>query len=252
MSIAAKRDNDAASVLPLADEAILWKATKDGNVAARERVIETYLPYARILAAKLYAGRIDSDLEFAEYQQFATVGLIEAVDRFDPDRDIQFKTFASQRIQGSVLNGIEHLSEKRVQISARKQLQVDRRASGKAALEQPDKDVFQQLSEVAIGLALGYLLDAPSEPRDHRINVPENQYSGLELRQLQERIRALVERLPQREKMVIKYHYLNHMPFHLIAETMSLSRGRISQIHRHGLALLHEAVKSVKACDMAW
>ena len=241
------------AVLPLADESALWDAAKSGNLAAREHLIETYLPHARILAARLYAGRIDSDLEFAEYLQFATLGLIEAVDRYEPSKEVLFMTFAGYRINGAVLSGIEHLSEKREQISARKSLRTDRLDSGKAALDQPGKDLFQQLAEVAVGLALGFLLDDTRIDRpDESVAIPKNHYAGLELRQLQQKVRSLVDNLPRQERMVIKYHYLNHVPFGDIAEIMDLSKGRISQIHRQALKSLRQAVNSVKSCDIAW
>ena len=246
------RDNDAVAALPLAGESALWDAAKSGNQAARERLIETYLPHTRILAARLYAGRIGNDLEFAEYLQFATVGLIEAIDRYDPGKEALFKTFAGHRINGAMLSGLKHLSEKREQISAHKSERADRLDSGKAVLDEPEKDLFQQLAEVAIGLALGYLLDDRDDHGDDAVFVPESHYVGLELRQMQQKVRSLINSLPHQERMVIKYHYLNHVSFADIAENLGLSKGRISQIHRHALDLLRNTIKSVKSCDVAW
>ena len=245
-------DSDQLDALPLAEETALWLETAGGSLPARERLIELHLPLVRMLAARLFARRIDHDLEFGEYLQFATVGLIEAIDRFDPSREILFRNFARHRIIGAVLNGIEHLSEKREQISTRKRLLAERHSSVNAALHQDHKDVFQQLAEVAIGLALGFILDEPADSQQDEAILPENQYSRLELKQMQERIRTLVERLPQRERMVIKYHYFNHIPFNLIAETLGVTNGRVSQLHRQALELLRETAKSVKACDVAW
>lgn len=239
--------------LSLADEPALWKAVGAGAAAAREKLIEAYLPFARMLAAKIFASRIDHDLEFNEYFQFGTVGLIEAVDRFDPDLGIMFKTFAAQRINGAILNGLESLSEKRVQVSTRKQLQIERRDSARAALETAGTgDVFQQLAEVAIGLALGYILDNPETYRHEDAVQAEHQYAGLEMRQLRNSMQALISGLPQRERMVIKYHYLNQFSFTQIADTMGVSKGRVSQIHHNGLELLRASMRSVKACDLAW
>jgi RNA polymerase sigma factor FliA len=247
-----RQRDEIAAVFPLPGESALWKAVRDGNHAARERLIEGYLPYARMLAAKLFAGRTEDDQEFAEYLQFATVGLIEAADRFEPEREILFKTFASHRINGAILNGLEHMSEKREQISTRKRLAAERRDSAKVVLDHEDKDLFQQLAEIAVGLALGYVLDDPAASLYDEPSVPDNQYAGLELRQLREKLRSLVECLPQREKLVIKYHYLNQVPFNVIAETLGITKGRVSQIHHRALEMLHDKMKSAKACDVAW
>jgi RNA polymerase sigma factor for flagellar operon FliA len=247
----ATRGRAAASALPLADEPALWIAARANDTAARARLIEAYLPFTRILAAKLYAQRSDYDIEFEDYLQYGTVGMIESVDRFDASRGILFKTYAAHRIQGAILNGLEQNSEKRVQISVRKQLQAERRDSAKAALDVPAHDLFQQLAEVAASLALGYLLDNPSGEYEEPA-VAQNQYSGVEMAQLRARVQALISSLPQRERLVIKYHYLNQIPFHLIADTMGITKGRVSQIHSNAIGLLRSAMRSVKACDVAW
>jgi len=248
------RNNEVVHRLCAVAESALWDSAKKGDPQARERLIEGYLDYARIIAAKLYSRRIDSDLEFAEYLQFATVGLIEAVDRFDPTKNIQFKTFAGLRVHGAVLSGLEQLSEKRVQISTRTRLQAERKDSAKMADQQPNNtDVFQRLADVAVSLAIGYLLDNPAAEADAYTNIGfESHYTSIELHQLQEKIRALVENLPQRERIVIKYHYLNQIPFNVIAENLGISKGRVSQIHCHALQSLREAIKAINECDAAW
>lgn len=242
----------AAAALPLPGEDALWRAAQGGDSAARARLIEAYLPFAGILAAKLYAGRVDHDLEYEDYLQFGTLGLIEAADRYDPGQNVLFKTYAAHRVNGAILNGIEQMSEKRVQVSTRQRLRSERRESAKDAPAGPDKDLFQQLADMAISLAIGYLIDEPALYQHDEGSVPAPQYGALELRQLRNRVQALVDGLPQRERLVIKYHYLQQLPFHLIAETMGLTKGRVSQIHSSALVLLREALKAVRACDVAW
>ncbi|HSY29558.1 MAG TPA: sigma factor, partial [Burkholderiaceae bacterium] len=92
----------------------------DRNVDARSRIIESYLPFTRMMAAKTYAKRTCSELEFQDYLQYATIGLVEAVDRFDPNRGVKFETFSATRITGAILNGIDSLSEKQQQVGARR------------------------------------------------------------------------------------------------------------------------------------
>lgn len=233
------------------DEATLWAALQQGDPAARQSLIAAYLPFARILAAKVYARRIEQDLEFEEYLQFATLGMIEAVDRFDAGLGVLFRTYAAHRISGAIRNGLEHLSEKRQQIATRQRLLEERRQSGLAA-EQHSGDVFQQLAEMAIGLALGYMLDDAAAYQHPDAVQPEQLYNASELRQLRERVLKLVAGLPPQEKLVIKYHYLQQQSFTEIADTMQLSKGRISQIHRRALQLLREMNSSINRYDVAW
>ena len=64
---------------------------------ARNRLIEHHLPLARTIAATLFARRGAMVVEFMDYMQLATVGLIESIDRFDPQRGVAFEAFASRR-----------------------------------------------------------------------------------------------------------------------------------------------------------
>lgn len=242
----------AAISATLADEPALWKAARSGGAAARARLIEGYLPFVRMLAARMFAGRIDHDLEFDEYLQFGTIGLIEAVDRFDPAMGNQFKTFAGHRINGAILDGIGQMSEKRTQVNTRKRLLAERRDAAKAALDNGTRDLFQQLADVAIGLALGYVLDDPLVYYHQDATVADQHYARVEMVQLRSKMQALVAALPEKERMVIKYHYLNQVPFTVIAQTMGVSKGRVSQLHNQALALLRRAANAVNACDVAW
>ncbi|WP_374357318.1 sigma-70 family RNA polymerase sigma factor, partial [Chitinimonas sp.] len=199
------------ALLPLADEPALWASLRAGEQAARSRLIEAYLPFARMLAAKQYAGRIGDDLEFAEYLQSATVGLLEAVERYDPARGALFKAYAVLRIQGAMLNNLEQATEKRSQITTRQRLKAERRDSVKDALNDHDKDLFHQLADVAISLALGFMVDEADSYR-HPDAMASPHYSSIELAQLRRSMKSLVDQLPERERLVIKYHYFNQMP----------------------------------------
>src|SRR5471030_786211 len=109
--------------MDLADEIKLWHAWNDeGQPIARERLIENYLPFARMMAAKSYGMRHSNEFEFDDYLQFATVGLIEAIDRYQPNSTALFTTFASKRITGAVLDGVERLSDRQQQISSRQRV----------------------------------------------------------------------------------------------------------------------------------
>ncbi|MFZ6659040.1 sigma-70 family RNA polymerase sigma factor [Undibacterium sp. TJN19] len=217
---------------------------------ARQCIIESYLPFARILAAKIFGRRIDNDLDFAEYMQFASLGLVQAVDQFDFSRDILFRTFATHRINGAILNGLEHMSEKREQISTRRRLNDERNNAIKSVIAEAEIDTFQQLAEIAISFAFGYILDNPHIYQHDEAITQESAYGGLELKQLREKVRALVERLPHKERLVIKSHYLNHLPFNVIAETLELSKGRIAQLHSSALKLLHRSIRNIEICDV--
>jgi hypothetical protein len=63
--------------------------------------------------------RTSNELEFGDFMQVGTVGLLEAINRFNPERGVRFETYAGRRIEGAILSGVQSLSERQQQVSAR-------------------------------------------------------------------------------------------------------------------------------------
>lgn len=235
------------------DMPALWAAYAEGrDPALRERLIATYQDFARIMAAKLYARRVYTEMEFADYLQYATVGLIESVDRFDPARGNKFETFAASRINGAVLSGIEQSSEIQQQIAARRRIIAQRLGSlNDAAAPAGADDVFARLAELAIGLAVGFALDDSGMHQADGAEYADNSYRGVELRQLQSHIQTLVAALAPAQREVVHGHYLQRLPFEEIALGMRLSRGRIAQIHKEALGNLRQRMLAMDDVDIS-
>lgn len=234
-----------------ADLPELWDALrKEGDGKARERIVAIHLPFARIVAARLYARRTYAELEFLDYLQYASIGLLEAVDRYDAGRGIGFRTFAMPRIAGAVLNGIGTLSERQEQISARLRIMGRRYDSLKRPTLENDGSmqcdgpksgadpVFVRLAEMAIGLALGFVLEDSGMVQMAEPSYPDNTYQNVERLQLCRWISGLLAPLPRRQQCVIRYHYLQQLNFADIAGLLGMTKGRVSQIHREALAVL--------------
>jgi RNA polymerase sigma factor for flagellar operon FliA len=247
----AKAPQRARSATPAAaDLEATWQAYAAArDPALRGRLIAAYQEFARIMAAKLYARRLYTEMEFADYLQYATIGLIESVDRFDPALGNKFETFAAARITGAVLNGIEQSSEVQQQVAARRRIVAQRVES----LNEGGADggnVFARLAELAIGLAVGFALDEGGLATGGEAPYPDNSYSGVEMKQLQARIKALVGELAPAERAVVQGHYLQQLPFEEIAVSMKLSRGRIAQIHKAALAHLRQRMLAMDEMDI--
>lgn len=250
-----KEDKLTSPALPEEVEAALWRRhLEQKDTDARGELMNHYLPFARIIAAKLYAGRHHDQIEFDEYLQFATVGLISSLDRFDPSRGAQFKTYASRRMIGEVLDGLEFLSERQQQIRLRQRLAAERLQALKETAPQDGnpEQLFRYLADVGIGLALGYLLEGTGMVDSGEQMTVVTHYDGLEIKQLQRRIKTVLNSLPEREQKVIRYHYLQNIPFQEISEMLGVTKGRIAQIHRHALDLLRVHMSHTPICDIAW
>lgn len=248
---------------------------------AREQLVLHYLPFARTLAASLYRGRVHSEIDFDEYLQWARLGLMESVDRYEPCQGAQFKTYAAHRIRGAMLNGLEVASERNQQAIARKRLIASRLESVKAhaldaiAQQSPavhpgtvrgrakerESTLLAYLAEVGIGIALGVMLEdtgmlsAESEGGERataaQIPSPEVLYfRKTEMQHWQQQLREAINRLVSSESRVIRYHYQQGLPFEEIAAMLGVSRSRVSQLHRQGLTSLRRLLGQGPPCDI--
>jgi RNA polymerase sigma factor, sigma-70 family len=234
-------------------EPALWQRLRAGDDrAAREQLLALHLPYARVVAATYYARRFHDEVEFADYLQYASLGMLEAMERYDPARGVQFRTFAARRMHGAILNGLERLTEKQQQIAARQRLRAERLQELKdmaaretgcgAALPQEEQQVLKFVSEVGIGLALCWMLEGTAmvDSPDAAVSIPF--YRSAAVKELRERLLRAVDGLPPQERTVVRNHYLQDMPFDAIATLLKLSKGRISQIHKQALQRLRGLV----------
>jgi RNA polymerase sigma factor for flagellar operon FliA len=253
-----------------------WRLERDP--AARECLTSHFLSHARMIAAVSYARRTHDDIHFDEYLQLASIGLIEAVDRFDPALGVQFKTYATKRIQGAILSGLERLTEKNQQIAALKRLRQERldslkerRNLGEAenagvgsdlkmdpANIQSQKDLFSYLAEISVALALGVLLEgsgmvhiASSEEQASDVTPEVSYFRKTEMIQLGNMLRDLMDHLTPQEQTVIRCHYFQELPFEEIATMFAMSKSRVSQLHRLGLKKLRERLACRTSCDIS-
>lgn len=214
----------------------------------RDRLLALYEPLARTIAARIYKVRLDDSVAFGDYLQYGRIGLMEAVARFEPDRQVPFAAYSSSRIRGSILSGLAKESELAAQRRFWKGLWAERVSSLSSEFA-PDADraSLADVVTITVGLALGALIegmDPAHEPMDH--NPSHDPYAVNELRQLGGIVRQLVDTLPDNERAVIKGHYAEQLQFQAIAQRLGVTKGRISQIHARALTRLRAALEGSK------
>jgi len=217
----------------------LWEAyALSRDARTRGELIEHYMPVAKIIAAKVFGLRTDPAASFDDYLQYARVGLVEAVDRFDWTRSVPFEAYSAPRIRGAILNGIAHETEFSAQRSfwrVRMQERTDSLLGDKR--HQPERATLQELIQVTVGLALGLVLDeSAQEPIDEQLQ--SNPYAMTEMEQLIRQVRGLLAKLSEREQQVIRGHYFERRELQAIAAEHGLTKGRVSQIHAQALGRL--------------
>ncbi|MDH5228897.1 MAG: sigma-70 family RNA polymerase sigma factor [Gammaproteobacteria bacterium] len=234
-------------------EQALWQAFKgDQSMLARDQLIQHYDELAKIVASQCYAKRIDNNVEFSDYKQLGLIGLIEAIDRFDPSRGIAFNTFASHRIRGSILNGLGKLTEQRSQQAYQHKYMKDRIDALKIETETSENNTIQSFSDVAaqtINLALTSLLDAYAHHTSTQQQPSACVYQSKYMMEMSDKIQSVLEDLSEQEQTVIKSHYYQHMDFSDIANQLNVSRSRVSHLHQAALEKIRRELQFQSGLD---
>lgn len=206
----------------------------DHDKAARDALILLHAPWARLVARDVYLRIRPRGIEWGEFAQNATIGLIEATDRYDPTRGVEFRTFARHRVRGAVFNGLrQYWDQPR---SATRVSDGDRSES----LNDGNDDPLESFVSWTVGLGIGHLLDVASQI-DTMVQPP-GPYAALERDQIQKLLRQTVDLLPERERLVLTLHYFQHVQFIEIAGLLGVTKGRVSQLHRQGVERLRESL----------
>lgn len=233
------------------EERDLWVSyIANRDVGTRGRLIQRYLPLTQKIAAGLYAQRADGSVEFHDYLQYARIGLLEAIDRYDPSREAAFATYAGYRIRGAVLNALGDTSEQAAQRAYRRRVERQRVDSAKHDVR--GKDLFEGMVDMAVSLALGHVLEDAGEGPEGVDDQAGDPYAMLEIKRMQLRICQLVELLPERERQIVKSHYFEHTDFSDIAVTLGVSTGRVSQLHARALRLVRDAYRMSAGFDVTY
>ncbi|NOZ28614.1 MAG: FliA/WhiG family RNA polymerase sigma factor [Chloroflexi bacterium] len=236
-----------------------YKAT--GDPAAREALILAYAPLVRRVVARMGvqpSGSIDEE----DLIGYGVVGLIEAVERFDPELGNRFETFAVSRIRGSILDALRSLDP--LPRSARQRVHTVRRAIGdlqqRLGRMPTDEEILsytgmeQETYEQAL-LEAGFAilsLDAPLAPSQDgqttflgdMLNDPNGVElsTGLEEEELRVELQEALRRLPQREQILLSLYYYEGLTMREIGEVLGLSQARVCQLHAKAILSLRASL----------
>lgn len=227
-------------------EAELWQEWRKGRaLPVRHALVEHHLGWVRLIVREVQAEFRAPHAEWSDYLHYGTVGLLEAIERFDPDYGVEFRTFARKRVRGAIFNGIGNF----VAI-AREHSTVDRnlRDRAQSLIEDSGHDPLQDLIGLSIGLAIGHLLENGIEHADGKqVDEP---YAAMEQLELEGTIRTVIDGMTEREQSVIRLHYFQQISFTDIATLLNISKGRVSQLHRQGLNRIKQHFDDLRERDI--
>lgn len=243
---------NAPPATPLHDASVAetWRAFIDTRSSvARDGLATYYDGLARSHAARCFALRADDSVSFQDFLQYARVGLLESIERFDLERGVPFAAYASRRIRGAILNGLPRESELAAQREAARDRTIDFVESVIGRGEEGFSTAsFDELVATTVGLALAELLESGADEVADA-SVEGNPYAASELAQLRRVLIAGVAQLPERERQIVEQHYFLLMDFTEIAAELSVTKGRVSQLHAQAMRRLRERFGSSLGVD---
>jgi RNA polymerase sigma factor for flagellar operon FliA len=235
----------------------LWAGYVDGrDTGLRDRLILHYAPLVKYVAGRVGSG-LPAHVEQADLVSYGTFGLIDAITRFEPSREIKFESYAMARIRGAIIDELRSTDwiPRSVRMKARQfertvaalEAKLQRSPTDEEIADEMDMDVEEirkflgQLSLVNV-VALDELLvdDDGSAPRlvdtlrDTAALDPQAMAEHGEARQL---LARAVEQLPEREKVVVSLYYFEGLTLADIGRVLGVTESRICQLHTK--AVLH-------------
>lgn len=241
------------------------QATHQGfRNAPRDELIRKYLPLIKSVASRIL-WKLPPQIEINDLINSGVIGLIDAIDKFDPDREIKFETYAEFRIRGAILDELR--SQDWVPRSIRQRLkwlertyqELETRNSRPATEDEVaqamglSQDDLHSLLNQASGVNLisiedlGYAKEPGSARRDFleyfKDVSQESLIDRLDLREVKGILAEAIDGLPKNERFVVSMYYYDELTMKEIGLVLGITESRVSQIHNQSMLRLRGKLK---------
>jgi RNA polymerase sigma factor for flagellar operon FliA len=215
----------------------------------RDQLIVEYLPLVRHLVGKMTA-ELPPGVDIDNLESAGVLGLVEAAHRFDPERGVQFKTYAFTRIRGSILDELRRncpLPQQMLQQMARVRQAYEelpppvRTADLAAATGLSEAEIADCLAALRMTRWLSW--EEHGEPIGTRLDDPHRPDRLVEKEEQKRLLTEALNALEERERMIVTLYYLEDLRLKEIAEVLHLSESRVSRLLNAALFHLGEYMR---------
>ena len=233
--------------------AAAWEEYKaEGTTKAREVLILNYSPLVKYVAGRVAVG-LPANIEQADLVSYGIFGLIDAIEKYELDRGIKFETYAISRIRGAIIDELRSIDwvPRSVRYKARevekaytalenklKRPPSDAEIAGEMDISTDDlNNIYTQLSSVSL-VALDELMSVDGGQGD-KLSLVETledtrttgPVESIETAEMKNILTGAINRLPEREKIVITLYYYEGLTLAEIGKVLGVTESRICQMH---------------------
>ncbi len=241
-----------------------YRSTKDQSI--RDAIVKQYAPLVKYVAGKVSVG-MPQNVDFDDLVGFGVFGLFDAIEKYDPDKHVKFKTYAVTRIRGAIFDELRSIDwvPRSVRQKTREIDDTVQHLEAKLGRAATDEEVaaemglsivqYNQMMLKVSGTSILSLNDVWYTGEDNdKISIVESIESPNSLRpdaiaEMGEMRRVIVEaisELPEKEKKVLVLYYYEDLTLKEIGKVLDVTESRISQLHTKAISRLRGKLTNMK------
>ncbi len=239
------------------------KNLSKNDTSYRDQLITEYLPYVKRIVHRI-AVHLPSTIDIDDLMNVGVIGLIQAVDRYDPGRDNKFMTYAVFRIKGAVLSELRtrdflsRSNRRKIRDLENTCLQLEQKLGREVGDEEIAEELgvdiekirrTKQMSSISFISfeELGFSSrDEKEKLLSYLVDNDDDALSLTRLKEIKEAVARAIEQLPEKERLVISLYYLDELTMKETGKVLSITESRVSQIHSQAIMRLRAKLKKEK------
>lgn len=230
-------------------------ARKDLNIKQRNEIIEEYLPMIHYVARRI-SSRLPSHIQFNDLVSSGVIGLMDAIKKYDPDRNNKFKTYAEFRVRGAILDALrsQDWTPRSIRDKAKRIDKAFASLEQKLARKPKDREVAEALElsledyyimvnqtrEVSM-ISIDESCFFSTMEKDFVLKMLEDQdssYNRLNKKDVHKIIIDAIKELPERQRIVLSLYYYEEFNLRKIGQILKVTESRVSQLHAQAIEKL--------------